>query len=109
MAHTAMVFTHGNEKAFQFWSHPGGQVAHRFYNGSSLRRCKLTKTLVGDFHQFLCAHVPNHGNHGVLRGAVSVVLILPVVPLAADVRLGMDVPTEMDGDPIRDFQIERVT
>lgn len=99
MAHAAVVLAHGDEESFELRALVQDFKAHSANDHLGFLACLGAESFVGDGHKFLGVHIPDHGDRGVLGRLVAVVVTLPVVALAADKGLGVDVAAQVDRHP----------
>ena len=91
MAHAATVFAERDQQAVELRRGLLCQLAHGLDDLPGLLAGLEAQALVGYHHQFFGIHVVDHAHRRALRGIVAVVFVLPVVALAADIRLSVDV------------------
>ena len=107
VTHAAVVNARWDKQASKFRAYFEHLPAHKLHNAAGFRACLLAKAFVCNHHQFFRVHVPNHINGRVLRCFGSVVIVLPVVSLAPYIRLGVNMPHEVNTYPIWAFDKER--
>lgn len=98
IANATIANTHWDEFTFKLGIAFDNQIAHFTDNCLCCRVSHIAKAFIGYCDKFFGIHIPNHIDRGVLRCFCSVIVVLAVIALRLDIRLGVNVSDKMNRD-----------
>ena len=96
IANAAVANTHRHKLARKFGVFFYNQIAHFTDNRLRCRVSHITKAFIGYCDKFFCIHIPNHIDRGALWCFCAVIVMLAVIALGFDIRLGVNVANKMN-------------